>query len=219
MSFPLSRPARALKRVFGPLASVFLLAGLAACGDAADPGANLFLSADQTSTQEAPPTMRWGERSGAEAWTKATLNALDRHGDAMVANVPGDIATFCPGYATQDEAGRQAFWAGLMSALAKHESTWNPQAKGGGGKWLGLMQIAPATWRGYGCEGNILNGADNMACAIKIASVQVGRDNAVASNGNGWRGVARDWAPMRSAAKRADIANWTARQSYCSVES
>ena len=60
------------------------------------------------------------------------------------------------------------------------------------------MQIAPATWRNYDCTGNIRNGADNMACAVKIAAQQVGRDNAVARDDNGWRGVARDWAPMRS---------------------
>ena len=102
-----------------------------------------------------------------------------------------------------------------MSAVAKHESTYNPKASGGGGKWLGLMQIAPATWRSYGCTGEMMNGADNMACAVKIMTRQVGRDNAVARGGDGWRGVARDWAPMRNANKRADIAAWTSQQSYC----
>ncbi len=105
-----------------------------------------------------------------------------------------------------------------MSALAKHESTYNPRASGGGGRWLGLMQIAPATWRSYDCSGHITNGADNMSCAVKIMSRQVGRDNAVARDGSGgWRGVARDWAPMRSASKRADIAEWTSSQSYCTA--
>ena len=57
-----------------------------------------------------------------------------------------------------------------------------------------------------------------MACAVKIAAQQVGRDNAVARDDNGWRGVARDWAPMRSSKKRADIAAWTSSQSYCSAQ-
>ena len=105
-----------------------------------------------------------------------------------------------------------------MSALAKHESTYNPGARGGGGKWLGLMQIAPATWRHYGCSGEMLNGADNMACAVRIMTAQVGRDNAVAGGSGAWRGVARDWAPLRSASKRADIASWTRSQSYCSAD-
>lgn len=163
----------------------------------------------------ANPPMRWNESKGSDAWTRATLAALDREGVAIISRVPQDIAAYCPNYAELTEHGRKAFWAGLLSALAKHESTYNPQARGGGGKWLGLMQIAPATWRHYGCSGNITDGADNMSCAVRIMSRQVGRDNAVAHDGNGWRGVARDWAPLRNTKKRADIAAWTSSQSYC----
>ncbi len=210
-----------MRRLARLTASICLALGLAACTDF-DPGPmqNSFLPSGRAAEPVAQPvTMRWGERAGADAWTAATLAALDQHGDQMVARVPRDIAAFCPGYAQQDEHGRRAFWAGLLSSVAKHESTWNPRASGGGGRWLGLMQIAPATWRHYGCSGNIMDGADNMACAVKIASRQVGRDNAVASADGGWRGVARDWAPMRSPKKRADIAAWTAVQPYCAVKS
>lgn len=201
-------------------ASLCLAFGLVACTDY-DPGhvQNSFLPSGRAAGVAAQPVaMRWGERAGGDAWTAATLLALDRHGEAMIGQVPRDIAAFCPGYARQDAQGRRAFWAGLLSSVAKHESTWNPRASGGGGRWLGLMQIAPATWRHYGCSGNIMDGADNMACAVKIAARQVGRDNAVASADGNWRGVARDWAPMRSATKRADIAAWTAAQPYCSAK-
>ncbi|WP_157994840.1 transglycosylase SLT domain-containing protein [Paracoccus tegillarcae] len=172
------------------------------------PAVAAFASAPQVN-------MRWDANGGSDAWTQATLAALDRHGVQIMDRVPSDISAYCPGYAERGPSGRRAFWAGLLSALAKHESTYNPQAKGGGGKWLGLMQISPATWKGYGCSGGMLNGADNMACAVKIMSRQVSRDNAVARAGGNWRGVARDWAPMRSSAKRADIAAWTSQQSYC----
>lgn len=205
-----------LPRIVGRGVAVLGLAGLAACAPTdPSPLQNSFLQQGGAG-QDAP--MRWDSRSGSDAWTVATFTAIETHGDAMVAQVPRDVAEFCPGYAAQDEAGRSAFWAGLMSSLAKHESTWNPRASGGGGKWLGLMQISPATWRGYGCTGEMFNGADNMACAIKIASRQVGRDNAVVGGKGNWRGIARDWAPMRSAAKRADIAAWTAAQPYCAAQ-
>lgn len=170
--------------------------------------------AQQMALAQNPP-MRWGEKNGSDAWTQATLAALDREGVTIMSQVPSDINAFCPNYAELTQTGRRAFWAGLLSAVAKHESTYNPQASGGGGRWLGLMQIAPATWRHYDCNGNIKNGGDNMSCAVKIMSRQVGRDNAVARTENGWRGVARDWAPMRNASKRADIAAWTSSQSYC----
>ncbi|RJK99349.1 lytic transglycosylase domain-containing protein [Paracoccus aestuarii] len=197
--------------------SLAALALVAACSTTPATSPVAEAQAREMSLAAAPP-MRWGQRSGSEEWTRATMQALEREGVTMISRVPADINEYCPNYSELGETGRKVFWAGLLSAVARHESTFNPQAAGGGGRWLGLMQIAPATWRHYGCDGNIKNGADNMSCAVKIMARQVGRDNAVAHDGNGWRGVARDWAPMRSSKKRADIAAWTSSQSYCSRE-
>ncbi|MDO5657656.1 MAG: transglycosylase SLT domain-containing protein [Paracoccus sp. (in: a-proteobacteria)] len=191
------------------------IASLAAC-DTPDNANLLIAPAPVAAPPPALPVMRWDHRGGSDAWTQAALAALDREGVAMVSQVPQDIGHYCPGYAAQGPDGRKAFWVGLTSALARHESTYNPAARGGGGRWLGLMQISPATWRHYGCSGDIMNGADNASCAMRIMARQVGRDNAVARDGSGrWRGVARDWAPLRVASKRDDIAGWTRQQSYC----
>ena len=210
-------------------AGVVLVAALAGCEATTGPGTMQFAAGPERAARLAPeaaaseaaastvptpvPAMRWGERRGGDEWARETLAALESHGVALVGTVPGDVATYCPAYASQDAEARRHFWVGFLSSLAKHESTWNPQAKGGGGKWLGLMQIAPSTWRGYGCSGEILDGGDNLACAVKIMAKQVGRDGVIA--GGGKHGVGRDWAPMRSSAKRADIAGWTRQQSYC----
>ena len=166
------------------------------------------------------PAMRWDHRPEAQQWTSATLAALRLQGDALTETVPADVKTFCPNYAEATAPERRAFWAGLFSALAKHESTWNPAAKGGGGKWIGLMQIAPQTAQAYDCDlpsgAGLTDGSANLACAVKIAAVQVGKDGAIVSDGSGgWRGIARDWAPMRNEGKRDDIAAWTSQQSYC----
>ncbi|WP_411956854.1 lytic transglycosylase domain-containing protein [Paracoccus homiensis] len=201
------------------LAPIVALAFLAACQTTTEEQVADRPTAEQMQLATQPP-MRWDQSAGSEAWTKATLAALDREGVKVISQVPHDIENFCPNYEELGTTGRKAFWAGLLSAVAKHESTYNPKASGGGGKWLGLMQIAPATWRGYGCDGNITNGADNMSCAVRIMSKQVGRDNAVVRDGSGgWRGIARDWAPLRSEKKRADIAAWTRSQSYCTANS
>lgn len=197
--------------------SLAALALLAACSTTPTDTVDPQVRAQELALTQAPP-MRWGDRSGSDEWTRATMQALEREGVTMLSNVPQDIAEFCPNYSQLAPTGRKAFWAGLLSAVARHESTFNPRAAGGGGRWLGLMQIAPATWRGYDCTGDIRNGADNMSCAVRIMSTQVAKDNAVARDDGGWRGVARDWAPMRSSAKRADIAAWTSSQSYCTAK-
>ncbi|MCB2117164.1 MAG: transglycosylase SLT domain-containing protein [Rhodobacteraceae bacterium] len=166
------------------------------------------------------PAMRWDHRPEAQQWTTATLDALRDEGGALVGTVPADVETFCPNYKSASATERRAFWAGLFSALAKHESTWNPRAKGGGGQWIGLLQIAPRTANAYDCDMSsgkgLTDGSTNLACGVKIAAAQVGRDGAIVADGSGgWRGIARDWAPMRNSGKRADIAAWTRSQSYC----
>ncbi|TCP43100.1 transglycosylase SLT domain-containing protein [Rhodovulum marinum] len=162
------------------------------------------------------PTMRWDHRPEASTWTRASLSALSDYGAALAETVPSDIGRWCPAYPKAGPAQRRAFWAGLFSALAKHESTWNPKAVGGGGRYIGLMQISPATARYHGCAATsaaeLTNGAANLKCAIRIAAATVPRDGVVAAGGGG---VAADWGPMTVAAKREEIAAWTRAQPYC----
>jgi hypothetical protein len=169
----------------------------------------------------AEPNARWDHRPGGAAWTRSALTALTRHGAPLTRVVPRDIAGWCPGYAAADEAQRRAFWVGFLSALAKHESTYRAKAVGGGGLWYGLLQILPSTARGYGCQaksgGALTDGGNNLSCAIRIMARTVPRDNAIAVHDGRWRGVAADWGPMRSPAKRADMAAWLRGQDYCAL--
>lgn len=162
------------------------------------------------------PVARWDHHPEATVWTQATLEALDGPGAPLVALVPGDIETWCPGYGTATAEQRKAFWVGLLSALAKHESTWRPDVSGGGGKWHGLLQISPGTARGYGCAAQsasaLKDGGANLRCAIRIMGRTVARDGVIAAGG---RGVAADWGPFHQAGKRADMQAWTREQPYC----
>ncbi|MCI2393455.1 transglycosylase SLT domain-containing protein [Aliiroseovarius sediminis] len=163
-------------------------------------------------------TMKWDEKPQAASWTKATMSALETHGAILSETVPADIDTWCPGYKTQGKKGRNAFWAGLLSTLSFYESTWRPAIVGGGGKWFGLVQILPATARGYGCQAK--SGADlkkgelNLSCAVRILSVTVPRDNVVSE---GMRGVAADWGPFHSKRKRNGMREWISDQNYCAA--
>jgi len=163
------------------------------------------------------PAMRWDHRPEASHWTASTMRAvLSGSGRALTGVVPSDISTWCPTYPQNDVETRAMFWVGLLSAMAKHESTWNPAAVGGGGQWFGLVQISPATARGYGCGATngaaLQDGAANLSCAITIIAQTVPRDGVVAA---GSRGVAADWGPFHSATKRADMAAWISQQNYC----
>ncbi|MBM9594629.1 transglycosylase SLT domain-containing protein [Roseitranquillus sediminis] len=173
---------------------------------------------EAASTSARPAVMQWDHRPEGTMWTQAALGALSTHGAALPSTVPQDIETWCPGYEDASVEERRLFWAGLLSALAKHESTWRPEAAGGGGRWIGLLQIAPATARGYGCKATsvaeLKNGAANLACAIRIMSRTVPRDGVVAAGGGG---IAADWGPFTRAAKRAEMASWVRAQPYCTA--
>ena len=158
------------------------------------------------------PAMRWGEENAE--WTEAALAALTSEGVTLLSTVPTDVMQFCPAYATQTRENRAAFWAGLVSAVAHHDGVAQ------GGRRLGLLRISRPAAQENGCGGSMENGADNLRCAVRIMAREVARDGAIAggtetAGGRGWRGLARSWVPLRSSAGRAEVANWTRRQSYC----
>lgn len=163
------------------------------------------------------PAMGWDARPEAAQWTASTMSAVARHDDVLALRVPADIKAWCPGYPDASIGERRAFWTGLLSAVAKYESSWNPRAAGGGGRYVGLMQISPASARHAGCEATssaaLKDGAANLACAVEMMASAVGSDGVVA--GTGRQGVGRDWMPFRKADKRAALSEWTRSQAYC----
>ncbi|MEO0750643.1 MAG: transglycosylase SLT domain-containing protein [Pseudomonadota bacterium] len=162
------------------------------------------------------PKTRWAHLQGTDLWTRSAISALKSHGAPLVSMVPADIDDWCPAYPTASKKGRRAFWVGFLSALAKHESTYRPQVVGGGGRWYGLLQILPATARGYGCRARsgaaLKHGPSNLSCGVRIMAVTVLRDGVVSRRG---RGVAADWGPLVNRRKRSDMQAWTRRQPYC----
>jgi|TARA_R110002073_G_scaffold50851_7_gene134156 hypothetical protein len=193
---------RLIRPVLLALVSAFALAACAELRPAPEPVAE--------------PVMRWDHRPEAAIWTRASMEMLNSDAAILTQVVPSDAEDWCPGYTHADAETRAAFWTGFMSALARYESTWNPDAVGGGGRWFGLLQISPATARYRNCAvgtGSALrDGAANLRCALRIMAVTVPRDGVVSQ---GRRGVAADWGPMRDPAKAAEMRAWLHRQSYC----
>ncbi|MEL7012807.1 MAG: transglycosylase SLT domain-containing protein [Pseudomonadota bacterium] len=164
------------------------------------------------------PNTRWSHVKGTDLWTRSAISALKAHGAPLVSMVPKDIGDWCPAYANASEKRRRAFWVGFLSTLAKYESTYRPKAVGGGGRWYGLLQILPATARGYGCRAQngaaLKHGPSNLSCGVRIMAKTVRRDGVVSSRG---KGVAADWGPLVNSRKRTDMQAWTRSQPYCTV--
>lgn len=163
-----------------------------------------------------PGAAQWEGRKDADAWTEATMLALESDGVMLMSQMPADIMTYCPGYAAASTEDRKAFWLGLLSATARFQSGWNPLASSGGGSFKGLMAISDQAAKAYDCAGDMLDGAANMQCAVKILADTVVRDGAIAGDGKrGWLGVAKSWLPFQKDAHREEIASFTRKQKYC----
>lgn len=171
----------------------------------------------------AVPPLHWDEpRPGMEAparpgWGPALFRAVLAQ-EGLLDVVPEDIDSWCPAYAEAGPDQRAAFWAGLVSALSWYESTHRADAVGGGGRWFGLVQIAPATARHRGCAVGtgeaLMNGAANLRCAVRIMAQNVERDGVVS---RGMRGVAAEWGPFHNSQRREGMRAWVSEQAYCSI--
>ncbi len=159
---------------------------------------------------------RWDGTAEGSDWSEAAMQAIGAAPHDLTDVIPADIDSWCPGYENNPRHLRAAFWVGTVSALAKYESTFREEAVGGGGAWHGLLQISPATARGYGCEagsaGELHDGEANIECAIRIMSRTVSRDGVVAAGGGG---IAADWGPMAKQSLREKIREWVSGQDYC----
>ena len=165
------------------------------------------------------PRARWEHRTNGLLWTRVALSAVETHGRPLIDTVPRDIDDWCPAYVNNDNEGRAAFWAGLLSTLARYESTWDPRAVGGNGRWFGLLQIYPPTAEFRDCRvqtgSGLQRASANLNCAVRIMAITVPRDQAISIKDSRWRGVAADWGPIRTPWMQRDMKRYTKRQTYC----
>jgi hypothetical protein len=198
-------------RITSLLAPLLAALTLTACGPVKMPDFSAMLAGMEM------PAMRWDARPEAAEWTRATLIAVAEHDDVLASRVPADIAAWCPGYKKASMMERRSFWAGLLSAVSKYESSYNPNASGGGGRYIGLLQISPRSAAQHNCTATsakaLKNGVANLQCGVEIIAHAVGSDGVVAGKGN--RGAGRDWGPFSKAKYRNEMSAWTSSQSYC----
>ena len=174
--------------------------------------------------QPSPPATRWGSANGRDAWTAAALDEVRNGGKALWRDgfTPIGLETFCPGYAAKGEADRQAFWVGLLSSMARWETSgYNPTTvyrESNGELSIGVLQLSVTDSRTcpWIDEATIRQAEPNVRCGIRILARDVVRDGMIAEGTNKTtaRGAARYWGPMRTV-KRDDVAAWTAGQTYC----
>lgn len=152
--------------------------------------------------------LSWDDSSERAAWSRALVEAIRSRKSELDAGNPD---AFIPGYSALSAEGQIKFWAELVVAIAKYESTWNTHAHFKEPPPLnvisvGLLQIAYEDQKEYHFDppldrnANALeDAATNLRCGVAILAQLVSHDGAiVGGNGDHSRGAARYWAVLRS---------------------
>lgn len=172
----------------------------------------------------------WAGRNNTGSWTKATEDAVTEVG--LPATTPSDVTKFCPNYHTLAASDRRKFWVGLLSAIARPESGFNPtirHVEKFGDKFespaisRGLLQISFATAMAprYGCSvqkaSDLEKAEKNLACGARILSNWVKHDGTIANFGTSKsKGGARAWPVLREKNSRFPaITRFTKQLPFC----
>lgn len=163
----------------------------------------------------------WAHMPQSDAWTALAAGSIDEIGSPLLETVPSDIVAFCPAYESLDDAGRRAFWVGLLSAMARFESGFDPsvsfdeRAHCPSCDWAltrdgrhvisrGLLQLSQESANAYrGCpvpiaeEEKLHEPALNLRCGVAIMSRLVSRDGVISRKDGQWKGGSAYWSVLR----------------------
>lgn len=154
----------------------------------------------------------WSNVNHDGSWTRAAEQAVARV--ALARTTPRDVNSFCPNYSYLSSKDRVTFWVALVSAMARPESNFKPEAsylepsvrdaRGHRVTSRGLLQISQesANQQRYACQ--IQRAEDlhdpriNLDCTSKILAYWVKQDGLIAAEGSDPVGGARYWSVLRS---------------------
>lgn len=189
----------------------------------------LLLLVAPSMVQAATDYAAWAGANPDGAWTAIAEKAVVV--SSLPTVVPSDIAKFCPNYPTLDAVDRSRFWVGLLSAMARPESDFQPDKtfqesfKDKKGNWVinrGLLQLSQESANGYGCK--IKNAKDlhdpsiNLSCSIRILDRWVSKDRVIASYKLDLdvRGGGRYWSVLRESRNvLPEISAFTRNLAFC----
>ena len=165
-------------------------------------------------SREQPPAddyAAWSATNRDGTWTRAAENAVAA--TSLPDQVPRDIRKFCARYSELRSDSRIMFWAGLLSAMAKYESSFNPEtaftetlrdSHGNNVISRGLLQISieSANQDRYACKAaaakDLHDPVINLSCGAQILAAWVEADGAVTSTDGDIVGGARYWSVLRA---------------------
>lgn len=180
----------------------------------------------------------WAGSNKDGSWTRLAERAVSAA--ALARLTPTDIGFFCPRYPVLANQERQKFWVGLLSAMAKPESNFQPQRyyrekfvdrRGEPVISRGLLQISieSANQKRYSCAipypAKLHDPATNLHCGAKILARWVSADGVIAHSSKSQPtaslhlGGGRYWSVLRAnKGHLPQIAAFTRQLPFCQAK-
>lgn len=194
-------------KVFGCVALLFT-SFLVGCSEVT----SLFESPSDAGTLSTAIPLWEEERPEGKEWTSHVLKELDLLGTDLITVMPLDYGIWCPKYQSISYHERKAFWAYLLSEMARFESGFDPStsytesftdSSGQPVVSRGLLQLSIESANDYGCgfqtSADVHDPKQNLSCGIRILNRWMKNDQRIGSKVSGsWKGGARYWSVLRS---------------------
>jgi Transglycosylase SLT domain len=159
-----------------------------------------------------PPeiSLSWDNVPERKAWSAQLVASLNESKSQLDQGNPN---AFLDGYSALSPALQIKFWAELLVAVAKFESSWNPhdiydEPPPLNVESVGLLQLSYQDQAGYELEPlsqaakSLEDPLMNLRCGVKIFATLLARDRTVASSSHGYhRGAAAYWSVLRAGHK------------------
>lgn len=143
----------------------------------------------------------WQHHHKGEAWTKYTLEAIDKEGLALMN--PKDATVYCPNWNKTTLEQRRSFWLNFASKLAEQESGFRStqsfyESRGAalGKSSNGLFSMS----KGDACgilktNEDTFNDEKNISCAIKTMKIYLNNRGGYIGTGEN-KGLGYYWQPL-----------------------
>lgn len=163
-------------------------------------------------------SLSWDNAPERKAWSVQLFASVSERKAQLE---QGNPDTFLVGYSTLSPERQNKFWAELIIAVAKFESSWNPhniyhEPPPLGVDSVGLLQLSYEDQAHYGLEPlsrqakSLEDPVVNLRCGVKIFATLVAKDNIIAASSAGsHRGAARYWSVLRAGHHLDEIRAWS----------
>ncbi|MGE9745511.1 hypothetical protein [Bdellovibrio bacteriovorus] len=172
---------------------------------------------------------KWQMHPQGQAWTKYTLDAIDKEGLASLN--PRDAKNYCPNWDKLTLEQRRQFWLVLVAKLSEIESSFRPtlsfqetKGRSRGTSSNGMLQMSVKQCSNLQTSADTYDSQKNLSCGVELMKRLITQTGEIGTGGNS--GLCKNWQPFcdnpkhyvaQTRANKAAILRTTRAIPFCKI--